>query len=69
MVPEELLWLCGTIGSQRFGITLDTSGCWLMIIDQSRILQQTSQKAPVIHVGDERLFLIWRFVRWGNTQD
>ena len=25
MVPEELLWLCGTIGSQRFGITLDRS--------------------------------------------
>ena len=66
LASEELLWLCESIGSRRFGITLDTGSTLATAEEPVDYARRTSPYVHNVHLKDYQVYLYnegYRLVR------
>jgi sugar phosphate isomerase/epimerase len=57
LASEELLWLCESIGSQRFGITLDTGNPLATAEEPVDFARRVAPYVKHVHLKDYRVFM------------
>jgi sugar phosphate isomerase/epimerase len=66
LASEELLWLCESIGSQRFGVTLDTGSTLATAEEPVDFARRVAPYAKNIHLKDYQVYMYnegYRLVR------
>jgi 3-oxoisoapionate decarboxylase len=66
LASEELLWLCESIGSQRFGITLDTGSTLATAEEPVDFARQVAPYVKNVHLKDYQVYMYnegYRLVR------
>jgi sugar phosphate isomerase/epimerase len=57
LTSEELLWLCESIGSQRFGVTLDTGNPLATAEEPVNFARRVAPYVKNVHVKDYQVYL------------